>query len=146
MEAATKDQQIITPVGRHDDARGIGPREEARGSFRRHGGHADDGGHARAWAARRGGACRGEDRSSTSCSWRRATKKIQVIKVVREVTGLGLKEAKDLCDGAPKAVKEKVSKEEAAVESSRSWRRTGPPSRSGKPAAGHGPSSQSTGP
>jgi large subunit ribosomal protein L7/L12 len=41
-------------------------------------------------------------------------KKIQVIKVVREVTGLGLKEAKDLVDGAPKAVKEKVSKEEAA--------------------------------
>ncbi len=41
-------------------------------------------------------------------------KKIQVIKVVREVTGLGLKEAKDLVDGAPKPVKEKVSKEEAA--------------------------------
>ncbi len=40
-------------------------------------------------------------------------KKIQVIKVVREVTGLGLKEAKDLVDGAPKPVKEKVSKEEA---------------------------------
>ncbi|HZD39607.1 MAG TPA: 50S ribosomal protein L7/L12 [Terriglobales bacterium] len=40
-------------------------------------------------------------------------KKIQVIKVVRELTGLGLKEAKDLVDGAPKAVKEAVSKEEA---------------------------------
>lgn len=40
-------------------------------------------------------------------------KKINVIKVVREVTGLGLKEAKDLVDGAPKPVKEKVSKEEA---------------------------------
>jgi large subunit ribosomal protein L7/L12 len=40
-------------------------------------------------------------------------KKIQVIKVVRELTGLGLKEAKDLVDGAPKAVKEKVSKAEA---------------------------------
>ncbi|HKW50407.1 MAG TPA: 50S ribosomal protein L7/L12 [Candidatus Eisenbacteria bacterium] len=40
-------------------------------------------------------------------------KKIQVIKVVREVTGLGLKEAKDLVDGAPKPVKEKVSKEES---------------------------------
>lgn len=40
-------------------------------------------------------------------------KKIQVIKVVREVTGLGLKEAKDLVDGAPKPVKEKVTKEEA---------------------------------
>jgi large subunit ribosomal protein L7/L12 len=41
-------------------------------------------------------------------------KKIQVIKVVRELTGLGLKEAKDLVDGAPKNVKEKVSKQEAA--------------------------------
>ena len=40
-------------------------------------------------------------------------KKIQVIKVVREITGLGLKEAKDLVDGAPKAVKTGVSKEEA---------------------------------
>ena len=40
-------------------------------------------------------------------------KKIQVIKVVRELTGLGLKEAKDLVDGAPKPVKEQVSKQEA---------------------------------
>lgn len=39
--------------------------------------------------------------------------KIQVIKVVRELTGLGLKEAKDLVDAAPKAVLEKVSKEDA---------------------------------
>lgn len=40
-------------------------------------------------------------------------KKIQVIKVVREATGLGLKEAKDLVDGAPKPVKEGVTKDEA---------------------------------
>lgn len=40
-------------------------------------------------------------------------KKIQVIKVVRELTGLGLKEAKDLVDGAPKTVKEGISKAEA---------------------------------
>jgi large subunit ribosomal protein L7/L12 len=40
-------------------------------------------------------------------------KKIQVIKVVRELTGLGLKEAKDLVDGAPKPVKEGVSKADA---------------------------------
>jgi large subunit ribosomal protein L7/L12 len=40
-------------------------------------------------------------------------KKIQVIKVVREITGLGLKEAKDLVDGAPKPVKEGVTKAEA---------------------------------
>jgi large subunit ribosomal protein L7/L12 len=42
-------------------------------------------------------------------------KKIQVIKVVRELTGLGLKEAKDLVDSAPKTVKEAASKEEAAA-------------------------------
>jgi large subunit ribosomal protein L7/L12 len=40
-------------------------------------------------------------------------KKIQVIKVVRELTGLGLKEAKDLVDGAPKPIKEAVSKADA---------------------------------
>jgi len=43
-----------------------------------------------------------------------ADKKINVIKVVRELTSLGLKEAKDLVEGAPKAVKEGVSKDEAA--------------------------------
>jgi large subunit ribosomal protein L7/L12 len=42
-------------------------------------------------------------------------KKIQVIKVVRELTGLGLKEAKDLVEGVPKPVKEGVSKEEAST-------------------------------
>jgi len=40
-----------------------------------------------------------------------ADKKVTVIKVIREITGLGLKEAKDLVDGAPKAVKENVAKE-----------------------------------
>ncbi len=43
-----------------------------------------------------------------------AEKKIQVIKVVRAITGLGLKEAKDLVEGVPKPVKEAVSKDEAA--------------------------------
>ena len=42
-----------------------------------------------------------------------AAKKINVIKVIREITGLGLKEAKDLVEGAPKPVKENVSKDEA---------------------------------
>ena len=41
-------------------------------------------------------------------------KKIQVIKAVREITGLGLKDAKEMVDNAPKAIKEAVSKEEAA--------------------------------
>ena len=40
-------------------------------------------------------------------------KKIQVIKAVREATGLGLKEAKEVVDGAPKPVKEKIAKDEA---------------------------------
>ncbi|WP_054697894.1 50S ribosomal protein L7/L12 [Syntrophomonas palmitatica] len=40
-------------------------------------------------------------------------KKVNVIKVVRELTGLGLKEAKDLVDGAPNPIKEKINKEEA---------------------------------
>ena len=38
---------------------------------------------------------------------------MQVVKVVKEITGLGLKEAKELVDGAPKAIKEKISKAEA---------------------------------
>ena len=42
-------------------------------------------------------------------------KKIQVIKAVREITGLGLKEAKEMVDGAPKVVKEKVAKEVAEL-------------------------------
>jgi large subunit ribosomal protein L7/L12 len=42
-------------------------------------------------------------------------KKVEVIKVVRAATGLGLKEAKDLVDGAPKAVKEAISKADAAA-------------------------------
>ena len=45
--------------------------------------------------------------------------KVKVIKAVREITGLGLKEAKELVDGAPKAVKEGVSKEEAEQVKSR---------------------------
>ena len=51
--------------------------------------------------------------SSTSSSSPPATKKIQVIKEVRTLTSLGLKEAKDLVDGAPKPVLEKVAKEDA---------------------------------
>ena len=67
-------------------------------------------------------ACRGNSRSGKPVEEQTeftavfsiiGDKKIQVIKVVRELTGLGLKEAKDLVDGAPKPVKEGVSKEEA---------------------------------
>ncbi len=63
-----------------------------------------------------GGAAAAEDEGPTSFDVVLASagaEKIKVIKVVRELTGLGLKEAKDLVDGAPKAVKEGVSEDEA---------------------------------
>ena len=67
-----------------------------------------------AGAAAGGGAAAAEEKTEFDIVLMAAgDKKIQVIKVVRELTGLGLKEAKDLVDGAPKAVKEKLSKQEA---------------------------------
>ena len=63
-----------------------------------------------------GGAAAGaaEEKSSFNIVLTEAgANKIQVIKVVRDATGLGLKEAKDLVDGAPKTIKEGVSKDEA---------------------------------
>jgi large subunit ribosomal protein L7/L12 len=60
------------------------------------------------------GAAAGEEQSEFTVELTEAgANKIGVIKVVREVTGLGLKEAKDLVDGAPKAIKENVAKAEA---------------------------------
>jgi large subunit ribosomal protein L7/L12 len=65
-------------------------------------------------AAGGGGAAATEEKTEFDVMLMAAgDKKIQVIKVVRELTGLGLKEAKDLVDGAPKAVKEKVTKAES---------------------------------
>ena len=64
--------------------------------------------------AARAGAAAVEEKSSFNVVLKEAgANKIQVIKVVRDATGLGLKEAKDLVDGAPKTVKEGASKEEA---------------------------------
>ncbi|UVI29826.1 50S ribosomal protein L7/L12 [Paenibacillus spongiae] len=61
-----------------------------------------------------GGAAVAEEQSEFDVILNSAgASKINVIKVVREITGLGLKEAKDLVDNAPKAIKEKVSKEDA---------------------------------
>ncbi len=60
--------------------------------------------------------------SSTVTLKEAGAKKIQVIKVVRELTGLGLKEAKDLVDGAPSAVKTGVTKDEAASNESEARR------------------------
>lgn len=59
------------------------------------------------------GAAKEEKTSFTVELTSAGTQKIQVIKALREITSLGLKEAKDLADAAPKAVKEGVSKEEA---------------------------------
>ena len=60
------------------------------------------------------GAAAAEEKSSFNVVLKEAgDQKIKVIKVVRDATGLGLKEAKELVDGAPKTVKEGVSKEEA---------------------------------
>lgn len=62
-----------------------------------------------------GGAAPAEEKTSFNVVLKAASadKKIAVIKVVRELTGLGLKEAKDLVEGAPKPVKEGVSKDQA---------------------------------
>lgn len=61
-----------------------------------------------------GGAAAAEEKTSFNVELKEAgSQKIAVIKVVRELTGLGLKEAKDLVDGAPKMVKENLKKEEA---------------------------------
>jgi len=61
-----------------------------------------------------GGAAAAEEKTEFTVMLNSAgEKKVEVIKVVRAVTGLGLKEAKDLVDGAPKAVKEGVSKADA---------------------------------
>ena len=65
-------------------------------------------------AAAGGAAAKAEEQTEFSVVITSAgEKKIQVIKVVREITGLGLKEAKDLVDGAPQTVKAGVSKDEA---------------------------------
>jgi len=66
-----------------------------------------------AGAAAGGGAATEEKTEFDVVLMAAGDKKIQVIKVVRELTGQGLKEAKDLVDGAPKPVKEKVTKAEA---------------------------------
>ena len=63
-----------------------------------------------------GAAAAAEEQTEFAVTLKEAgAKKIQVIKVVREVTGLGLKEAKDLVDGAPSVVKAGVTKDEAAA-------------------------------
>src|SRR3954466_3186359 len=62
-----------------------------------------------------GAAPAGEKTDFTAILTEVGTNKINVIKVVREVTSLGLKEAKDLVEGAPKSIKEGITKDEAAA-------------------------------
>ncbi len=65
-------------------------------------------------AAAAGGGAAAEEKSSFNVMLKSAgERKIEVIKAVREITGLGLKEAKDLVDGAPQIVKENLKKEDA---------------------------------
>jgi len=72
------------------------------------------GGAAPAAGGAGAGAAPAEEQTEFTVNLKDAgAKKIQVIKVVREITGLGLKEAKDLVDGAPQTVKAGVSKDEA---------------------------------
>jgi large subunit ribosomal protein L7/L12 len=74
------------------------------------------GGGAAAGGAGAAAAAPAEEQTEFAITLKEAgAKKIQVIKVVRELTGLGLKEAKDLVDGAPSVVKSGVSKDEAAA-------------------------------
>jgi large subunit ribosomal protein L7/L12 len=71
---------------------------------------------APAGGAGAGGAAAAEEQTEFSVVLKEAGgKKIQVIKVVREITGLGLKEAKDMVDGAPQVVKAGATKDEAAA-------------------------------
>ena len=73
------------------------------------------GGAAPAAGGAGGGAAAAEEQTEFTVMLKEAgAKKIQVIKVVREITGLGLKEAKDMVDGAPQTVKSGVSKDESA--------------------------------
>src|SRR3954452_6214600 len=74
------------------------------------------GGAPAAGGAGAGAAAPAEEQTEFAVTLKEAgAKKIQVIKVVRELTGLGLKEAKDLVDGAPSVVKSGVTKDEAAA-------------------------------
>jgi large subunit ribosomal protein L7/L12 len=74
------------------------------------------GGTPAAGGAGAGAAAAAEEQTEFALTLKEAgAKKIQVIKVVRELTGLGLKEAKDLVDGAPSVVKSGVTKDEAAA-------------------------------
>ena len=91
--------------------------KDAREGARRLGGRGDADGDAGRRRRRGGGAAAPVEEKTefTATLTEVGTNKINVIKVVREVTSLGLKEAKDLVEGAPKPIKEGVPKDEAAA-------------------------------
>ncbi len=99
-------------VGLEPAGRG-GPREEARRASRRF--SRSRGPRGRSWRWSRGAAAPAavEQTEFTVILKDAGANKINTIKAVREVTSLGLKEAKDLVDGAPKTLKENISKEDA---------------------------------
>jgi large subunit ribosomal protein L7/L12 len=110
MADITREQVVdyLSNLPGHPDR---GPDQDARGQVGRQGGSRRRRGPGRSGAARRAAA---EEKTEFNVELKEAgANKISVIKVVREITGLGLKEAKDLVEGAPKTLKEGVSKAEA---------------------------------
>ena len=105
---------MIEQLEEHDGARAQCAGQGARRALGRHRGGAGRGRRAPAPAAGGGAAAPEEEQTEFDVILTEVgANKIQVIKAVRELTSLGLKEAKDLVDAAPKAVKEGVSKDEA---------------------------------
>ena len=114
--AEVNQQQVVDYIKGISRARALAAREDARDGARRVGGGGDADGDA--GGRRRGGgaAAPAEEKTEfTATLTEVGTNKINVIKVVREVTSLGLKEAKDLVEGAPKPIKEGIPKDEAAA-------------------------------
>ena len=112
--AKTDTDKLVEDAGRDDRPRPRRAEEQARGGVGRHRRRSDGSGRGRRPAAGGDGAAAAEEKTSFDVVLTSAgDQKIQVIKVVRAVTGLGLKEAKDLVDGAPNPVKEGVPQDEA---------------------------------
>ena len=99
----------------HQRARALAAREDARIRARRLGGGGDADGDAGGGGGAAAAAPAEEKTEFTVTLTEVGGNKINVIKVVREITSLGLKEAKDLVEGAPKPIKEGVTKDEAAA-------------------------------
>ena len=110
---ATSTQEWIDELEGHLGARALRADQGARGGLRRLGDRGRGRGRRRPAAAAAAEEAEEEQTAFTVFLAAAGDKKIQVIKVVRAATGLGLKEAKALVDEAPKAVKEGIDREEA---------------------------------